>query len=43
MQHVGHESLELHVFHTSDQLREFEVFIGRISASFPQVVDQVSI
>ena len=43
MQYIGHESLESHVFHTSDQLGGFEVFIGGISASFPQVVDQVSI
>jgi len=42
MQYIRHQSLESHIFHTSNHLRRFEIFVGGIAASFAEIINQVS-
>lgn len=39
---VGHESLETHVLHASDELRRREVLVGGVATAFAEVVHEVS-
>lgn len=42
MQDIGHQGLEAHVLDTSDHLGGLEVLVRAVSATLPEVVDEVS-
>jgi hypothetical protein len=38
---VGHECLEPHVLHASDELSRLEILVSRVTAPFAEVVNKV--
>ena len=41
MQDIRHQCLESHILDTSDHLSRLEVLVRRVTATFPQVVDEI--
>jgi hypothetical protein len=41
MQNIRHQSLETHIFNTSDKFGGLEVLVGRIPSTLPQVINQI--
>lgn len=41
MKHIGHQSLESHIFYPSDDFSGFEVLVGRVSTSLSEIINKI--